>query len=55
MLLFDVSAMDQVLAVEPEEWRTQLPQLREHYAKFGHELPAELRAQLKQLEQRLDS
>lgn len=43
--------MDQVVAVEPEEWHKQLPQVREHCAKFGDELPAEVRAQL---EQRLD-
>jgi phosphoenolpyruvate carboxykinase (GTP) len=46
-------AMDQLLAVEPGEWREQLPQMREHYEKFGDELPEELRAQLEQLERRL--
>ena len=40
--------MDQVVAVEPEEWREQLPQVREHGAKFGDELPAEVPAQLEQ-------
>jgi phosphoenolpyruvate carboxykinase (GTP) len=47
------SAMEQLLAVEPEEWKLQLPQMREHYAKFGDTLPAELRSQLKALEERL--
>jgi phosphoenolpyruvate carboxykinase (GTP) len=51
----DVSAeaMEQLLAVDVEEWRAQLPQIHEHYAKFGDALPSELRAQLGELEQRL--
>jgi phosphoenolpyruvate carboxykinase (GTP) len=51
----DVSteAMQQLLAVDVEEWRRQLPQIHEHFAKFGDALPAELRAQLEALEERL--
>jgi phosphoenolpyruvate carboxykinase (GTP) len=51
----DVSAedMQQLLAVDVEGWRQQLPQIRDHYAKFGGTLPAELAAQLAGLEQRL--
>ncbi len=45
--------MDKLLEVDPECWREQLPQMREHYAKFGDELPDELHAQLDALEQRL--
>ena len=33
--------------------RDELPQLREHLALFGDDLPAELRAQFEQLEERL--
>jgi phosphoenolpyruvate carboxykinase (GTP) len=47
--------MARLLEVDPEEWRQQLPQLREHYARFGDHLPQELRAQLEELEQRLSS
>jgi phosphoenolpyruvate carboxykinase (GTP) len=51
----DVSeeAMAQLLEVDAEGWKDQLPQMREHYAEFGEKLPAELRAQLEALEQRL--
>ncbi|MGZ3587297.1 MAG: phosphoenolpyruvate carboxykinase (GTP) [Candidatus Limnocylindrales bacterium] len=51
----DVSeeAMEKLLAVEPEHWKQQLPQMREHLARFGDDLPPELAAQLDALEQRL--
>ena len=44
----DVSEEDmaELLRVETEEWRAQLPQFREHLAKFDR-LPAELNAQLR--------
>jgi phosphoenolpyruvate carboxykinase (GTP) len=45
--------MEQLLAVDAEGWKQQLPQIRDHYAKFGDTLPAELAAQLAALEQRL--
>jgi phosphoenolpyruvate carboxykinase (GTP) len=46
-------AMEQLLAVDPDEWREQLPQMRDHLGTFGDKLPAELRAQLDALERRL--
>jgi phosphoenolpyruvate carboxykinase (GTP) len=51
----DVSAeaMARLLEVDPDGWKAQLPQMQEHYAKFGDRLPAALRAQLDALEQRL--
>jgi phosphoenolpyruvate carboxykinase (GTP) len=50
----DVSEEDmaELLHVDTEEWKAQLPQFHEHYAKFEN-LPDELHAQLKALEQRL--
>jgi phosphoenolpyruvate carboxykinase (GTP) len=45
--------MDKLLEVDPESWREQLPQMREHYAKFGDRLPSELKAQLDALADRL--
>jgi phosphoenolpyruvate carboxykinase (GTP) len=39
--------------VDPEAWRAQLPQVREHLAQFGDRLPDSLREQLKALEERL--
>jgi len=52
----DLSANDlaKLLAVDPAEWKAQLPQLLEHFAEFGDDLPDELRAQLEALEKRLD-
>jgi phosphoenolpyruvate carboxykinase (GTP) len=46
-------AMPRLLAVEPDEWRAQLPQLREHFASFGDDLPQELADQLDALESRV--
>ncbi len=46
-------AMAELERVDPEEWRKQLPQIHEHYAKFGDALPGELRSQLEALEDRL--
>jgi phosphoenolpyruvate carboxykinase (GTP) len=50
----DVSeaAMAELLRVDVEEWKTQLPQFREYLGKF-EQLPAELNAQLDALEARL--
>jgi phosphoenolpyruvate carboxykinase (GTP) len=49
----DRATMSKLLEVDPECWREQLPQMREHVAKFGDHLPDELRAQLDALEERL--
>jgi phosphoenolpyruvate carboxykinase (GTP) len=47
-------ALEQLLEVDPQEWKVQLPQIHQHYAQFGDTLPDELRAQLNALERRLD-
>jgi GTP-dependent phosphoenolpyruvate carboxykinase len=44
--------MAELLRVDVDEWKTQLPQFREYLAKFDN-LPAELNAQLDALEDRL--
>jgi phosphoenolpyruvate carboxykinase (GTP) len=49
----DSGAMKQLLSVDPEDWKHQLPQMHEHYAKFGKRLPAELKKQLDELESEL--
>jgi phosphoenolpyruvate carboxykinase (GTP) len=46
-------AMEQLLSVDVDGWKEQLPQMHEHYSEFGEKLPAELRAQLSELERRL--
>ena len=45
--------MEQLLDVDPEEWKVQLPQVHQHFASFGDALPDELHRQLEALEQRL--
>jgi phosphoenolpyruvate carboxykinase (GTP) len=51
----DISAgaLSELLAVDPEAWKQQMPQLREHFERFGDRLPAELREELDALEARL--
>jgi phosphoenolpyruvate carboxykinase (GTP) len=49
----DPAAVSELLRVDAEEWQAQLPQVHEHFAKFGNDLPEALRAQLERLEERL--
>jgi phosphoenolpyruvate carboxykinase (GTP) len=53
----DVSDEDmaELLRVDPEEWKAQLPQVHEHLARFGDRLPGAVREQLEALERRLSS
>ncbi|HYF25728.1 MAG TPA: phosphoenolpyruvate carboxykinase (GTP), partial [Baekduia sp.] len=48
-------ALEQLLTVDKEQVRAELAQVREHLEKFGDRLPAEIRAQLDALEQRVAS
>jgi phosphoenolpyruvate carboxykinase (GTP) len=45
--------MERLLAVDPGEWRLELPAIHQHFARFGERLPDALRAQLRGLEERL--
>jgi phosphoenolpyruvate carboxykinase (GTP) len=47
------AAVEELLAVDPEQWSTQLPQLEQHLAQFGDDLPEELGAQLEAMGRRL--
>jgi phosphoenolpyruvate carboxykinase (GTP) len=51
----DISAeaLSELLTVEEGPLRDEIPQIREHFAQFGDELPAELRAQFDALEAKL--
>jgi phosphoenolpyruvate carboxykinase (GTP) len=51
----DISAanLDAALAVDPEEWKRELPGIRAYFAEFGDRLPARLVEQLDALETRL--
>jgi phosphoenolpyruvate carboxykinase (GTP) len=53
----DISDDDlaQVVEVDPEAFKAQLPQMREFLAKFGDDLPPEISAQLDAFEQRLEA
>jgi phosphoenolpyruvate carboxykinase (GTP) len=46
-------AMAELLSVDTDLVKAQLPQVKEHLAKFGDKLPAEVSAQLEALEARL--
>ena len=46
-------AMAELLEIDLEGWKQQLPQMHEHYAEFGEKLPAELHAQLETLDLRI--
>jgi phosphoenolpyruvate carboxykinase (GTP) len=41
------------LAVDADEWRRELPTIREHFDSFGARLPSELREELTTLEEQL--
>jgi phosphoenolpyruvate carboxykinase (GTP) len=45
--------LEELLTVEPADLREQLPQVKEHLARFGDRLPDEVRAQLEALERRV--
>jgi phosphoenolpyruvate carboxykinase (GTP) len=48
-------AIRELMAVDVEGWKGQLPQVHEHFAKFGDKLPQALRQQLAALEERLNN
>ncbi|MBV9836986.1 MAG: phosphoenolpyruvate carboxykinase (GTP) [Solirubrobacterales bacterium] len=47
------AAMHRLLDVDLECFKEQLPQMQEHFARFGDRLPAELRSQLEAFERQL--
>ena len=51
----DVSDDDlaELLAVDVEGWREAIPQIREHYARFGDDIPAALQLAVDTLERRI--
>jgi len=44
----------ELVRFDPEAWGAQLPQVREHLARFGDRLPEALRSQLARLEEQVD-
>ncbi len=47
------AAMGELLRVDSEGWKAELPSIREHFATFGAKLPQALNDELSALEQRL--
>ena len=47
------AALAELLTVDTEAWKQQMPQTREHLARFGDKLPDELRRQFEALAERL--
>ncbi|MBP7866548.1 MAG: phosphoenolpyruvate carboxykinase (GTP) [Acidobacteria bacterium] len=43
-----------LLSVDVEEWKREIPGIREHFDQFGDRLPPELEAELRELEKRLN-
>jgi len=46
-------ALDELLTVDDHAVRAQLPQIEEHLAKFGDQLPDDIRAEFDKLKERL--
>jgi phosphoenolpyruvate carboxykinase (GTP) len=49
----DRARVSEALEVDADEWRRELPTIREHFDAFGDRLPEALREELAALEQRL--
>jgi phosphoenolpyruvate carboxykinase (GTP) len=45
--------LDELLEVNPEDWRREVPLIREHFATFGDRLPKTLADEVDELERRL--
>jgi len=46
----DPADLDALLAVDSDGWKQAVPQIREHFARFGDKLPGELNAAVDDLE-----
>jgi phosphoenolpyruvate carboxykinase (GTP) len=49
----DAAALKDLLKVDPESWKAEIPLIKEHYETFGDKLPAGLKEELADLEKRL--
>ena len=52
-LAVDPNDMRDLMGVDREGWKSELPSIREHFASFGAKLPQKLNEELSALEQRL--
>jgi phosphoenolpyruvate carboxykinase (GTP) len=49
----DAVQLEQLLTVDEDEWRNELPLIEAHFAAIGERLPQELNDELAALEKRL--
>ena len=49
----DDADLDAILSLDADGWRAAVPQIREHYAQFGDQLPAQLQVAVDTLESQL--
>ncbi|HEY5663599.1 MAG TPA: phosphoenolpyruvate carboxykinase (GTP) [Ilumatobacter sp.] len=49
----DAADLEAILRVDTEGWRAAIPQIREHYARFGDRMPAQLQMAVDALEAQL--
>ncbi len=49
----DEATMRELLSVDAESWRAEIPLIEDHYAGIGRTVPEELRDELRELEKRL--
>ena len=49
-LEIDQADLDALLAIDSEGWKQAIPQIREHFERFGDRLPSELNEAVDQLE-----
>jgi phosphoenolpyruvate carboxykinase (GTP) len=49
------AAMQEMLSVDEDAWRTEVPLIEEHYSIFGERLPNELTDELEELQKRLSN
>jgi phosphoenolpyruvate carboxykinase (GTP) len=47
------AALSEILSVDEDAWRSEVPLIEDHYAIFGDRLPRELRDELEELQKRL--
>jgi phosphoenolpyruvate carboxykinase (GTP) len=52
-LEIDEADLDEILSVDVDGWKSAIPQIREHYARFGDRLPAVLNVEVDSLEAKL--
>ena len=52
-LEIDDADLDTILSVDTDGWKSAIPQIREHYARFGDKLPAALNVEVDSLEAKL--